>query len=371
MTELVATPRMAATVLVLAPLENTTHGSLSSCDVASHQDFLRKRGSRGGSGGHSGQGAVGLPEQQYRVLFVKRHAKAGFMASRYVFPGGVVEAFDGDQRWRRAVAGSDCEACEFGFGDAIRTHRSAADADASQAGEHVAYRVGGLRELFEETGMLLASDNDNQKNSNVKCSLVTRFDDAAHVEREREAVCDDATRFLSLCERLGVSPSVKSLQLWSRWITPPFEKRRYDTFFYIAPLRDDAEIPDYIQHDGKETVHTAWYTPKDALDLALAGKILLAPPTMYTLVELAQYATIDAVVRAAQQRAKSAAQPILPATTRDERGFSIALPGDYTHSSSSPADVAAKRLNRVLLSSDDKRWHVIRSSSASMSNSKL
>ena len=44
------------------------------------------------------------PEHGYKLLFVKRHAKARFMPGYHVFPGGIVENSDFDAQWSSLIA---------------------------------------------------------------------------------------------------------------------------------------------------------------------------------------------------------------------------------------------------------------------------
>jgi len=109
------------------------------------------------------------------------------------------------------------------------------------------------------------------------------------------------------------------LHAWSRWITPEFEPRRYDTWFYVA-RQPDGKIPADV---GGEADWSGWVSPKDAL--AKHGEAML-PPTAVTIHELAQHMTVDSVLATAEGRDLS---PIRPAFVPDGAGGGhLALPGD-------------------------------------------
>jgi len=85
---------------------------------------------------------------------------------------------------------------------------------------------------------------------------------------------------------------------WSRWITPEFEPRRYDTAFFVAALPAGQLTRDV----SGETESTIWMQPRQAVDDHIAGRALMLPPTVTTLREVQGYATAAEAVRAAAGR---------------------------------------------------------------------
>jgi 8-oxo-dGTP pyrophosphatase MutT (NUDIX family) len=110
----------------------------------------------------------------FEVFLVRRHRGARFMASSFVFPGGVAEP------------GEDA-------------------------------RTTAARELFEEAGVLLVS---------------TAVDDLASL-RARILAGEPATDVLVPA---GVAFATDVLVPWSHWITPSTEPRRYSARFFVAEL---------------------------------------------------------------------------------------------------------------------------------------
>jgi hypothetical protein len=70
---------------------------------------------------------------------------------------------------------------------------------------------------------------------------------------------------------------------WDRWLTPEFEPRRYDTYFFLARLPDRQVTRDV----GGEAEHTIWGRPVDLTDLPML------PPTLATLRGLSPYPSVD------------------------------------------------------------------------------
>jgi 8-oxo-dGTP pyrophosphatase MutT (NUDIX family) len=88
------------------------------------------------------------------------------------------------------------------------------------------------------------------------------------------------------------------LRPWSRWITPEFEPRRYDTHFFVAVMPAGQQAHDM----GGESDAAVWTTPAAALDAAARGEWLLMPPTEVTLRELLPFRDSAEVFEAAAHR---------------------------------------------------------------------
>ena len=97
---------------------------------------------------------------------------------------------------------------------------------------------------------------------------------------------------------------------WSRWITPEFEPRRFDTYFFVALLPEGQRTRDV----SGEADHTMWVRPVDALARARAGELTMLPPTLVTLAEVAAAGDLAGVARASATR--DAATPVTPRLAR-------------------------------------------------------
>ena len=93
-------------------------------------------------------------------------------------------------------------------------------------------------------------------------------------------------------------------------MTPEFEPRRYDTYFFVAVLPAGQRTRDV----GGEAAHTRWARPEELFDESLP----MLPPTRSTLRQLGRYDTIDAVFEAAATR--DAATPVRPRADFDADG---------------------------------------------------
>jgi 8-oxo-dGTP pyrophosphatase MutT (NUDIX family) len=167
------------------------------------------------------------------LLLVKRDPNARFMGGVWVFPGGAVDA---------------------GEGEGDEAHRAAA-----------------VRELAEEAAV-----------EAVDAAMLVKF---------------------------------------SRWITPPQVKIRFDTHFFLAQLPAGQEP----RVDGEECVDLGWFTPRAALDAAEREEIVLVFPTIKHLEQLAAFPSADAVLDHARERD---VEPVVPHVVMDGEVARVVLPGE-------------------------------------------
>lgn len=198
------------------------------------------------------------------VFVIKRAATMAFVPGAVAFPGGGVDARDaeGDVPWRGP---SPAEWAER-MGCSETEARSVVAAAA--------------REVFEETGVLLASPagGDEVLEPLGEERLAT---DRGRVEG-RELSFGDYLR-----ER-GLELGSDYLSLRSHWVTPEYEPRRYDTYFFAA------RMPQGQQADGRtsEAEASGWFTPQALLSFLDEGSVSIMPPTVSNLVSLTQAATV-------------------------------------------------------------------------------
>jgi len=218
--------------------------------------------------------APGRGQQEFEVLMVLRHPKSMFVPNSYVFPGGVFEKADYTDTMERFCAGIDGEKAR-----AILENLSSPEIA-------IGAWVAGIRETFEEVGLLLA----------YRDGSLVQFDTPELVERfrvYRKQLNDGIVRFEDLLRREGLALAADRLYYFSHWITPEFLPLRYDVRFFVtrAPAGQEA------LHDGVELTKHAWITPRDALRRFAERKCNMVLPTLMTMEELSRYRTIDEVIQ--------------------------------------------------------------------------
>ena len=234
------------------------------------------------------------------IFFVRRHAASAFMANAWVFPGGRLDVLDRDPRALGRLDGVDTRAL-------IARMHGVEDAEAA-----LALVVCAIRETFEEAGILLATGPDG-----AALDLARR----AALVPARQALIHDEISFPTLLVDLDVRLDGGALAYFDHWITPPIEKRRFDTRFFVARAPADQEP----RHDARETTDSVWLDAAAALARHDIGDFGLAPPTFWILGELARHTDVPAVVDWAAERPVPAVRPTV--VTADG-ALCIALPGD-------------------------------------------
>lgn len=194
------------------------------------------------------------------VFVMRRVSTMAFAPSTWVFPGGGVDPRDrgADLPW------SGPSACQWG---------EALGASPAQAEAVV---VAAAREVYEECGVLLAGAG----------SAVVDDVPAVAGPSDRANLLDRTWSFSEMLRARGLTLRSDLLRPVDHWITPHFEPRRYDTWFFVALLPDGQQADDATT----EADQCEWMRPVDLLARADAGQAALMPPTRVQLEWLSGYA---------------------------------------------------------------------------------
>lgn len=123
-------------------------------------------------------------------------------------------------------------------------------------------------------------------------------------------------------EEAGITVRPRDLKPWSWWITPAEEPKRFDTRFFLCEVRADV----VAKIDEHEAVAFGWFTPRGALDAYQRGDIVLAPPTLCTLEDLAPFTSVSDAALSVRRPLRAVCPRIVAAD-----GLVLALPGDPLH----------------------------------------
>lgn len=225
-------------------------------------------------------------EDGLQVLLLKRHRASGFVPGAYVFPGGRIDEADGDARLV-----TNCAVPE-------------------RAGVPAHYWYGAVREVFEETGVLLARDAEGVWAPDASSS--------EEIEAWREKLMNDATSLIEIVEKEKLTLVLDEVVYFSHWITPEAEPRRYDTRFFAAALPDGRQI----RADEREMIDALWIAPSEALERFSANRLPMVFPTVRTLQDLAPYGSVDEALEALRNRK---VEPVLPRLVRTDDGVGIVI----------------------------------------------
>jgi len=209
------------------------------------------------------------------VLMVRRHARSDFAGDMHVFPGGAVEE-------------ADCEEGMASLCDGMCTEDAASIlGDVSDPARALGLFVAGIRETFEEAGILLARESSGE-------FVSYRDERAAHFAAIREALRDEKLAFNDMIAAENLKLAAGSLVYFAHWITPEFSPIRFDTRFFLAPA------PQYQEalHDNVETTAHLWITPQEALARSENGTFAMLPPTIINLMALTRFSTVQEALHA-------------------------------------------------------------------------
>ncbi|MFD3307796.1 NUDIX hydrolase [Streptomyces sp. NPDC058656] len=207
------------------------------------------------------------------VHMLRRRASMAFAGGAYAYPGGGVDPRDDDRQIRWA-----------GPTRAWWASRLGVDETAAQA-----IVCAAVRETYEEAGVLLAGLTED---------TVVGDTTGEEWEADRAALVARDLSFAEFLERRGLVLRSDLLGAWTRWITPEFEPRRYDTWFFVAALPEGQRT----RNVSTEADRTVWIRPADARDGYDKGDLLMMPPTIATLRQLGAYATAAEALAAAPER---------------------------------------------------------------------
>ena len=180
------------------------------------------------------------------VFLVKRNEKLAFLGGFYAFPGGQFDATDAE-----------------------------APVENCSSPETLVAISCAARELFEETGILLARGGETLTSG------------------QRASLLDDLTSgrlsWPDLLKHYNLHLDANDFTFVGRWVTPPFSARRFDTWFFLVkcPPKQQPHITKGELESGE------WISAKSAHERWQRSEMLAVPPTLHALKTLAGGMTDD------------------------------------------------------------------------------
>jgi 8-oxo-dGTP pyrophosphatase MutT (NUDIX family) len=221
---------------------------------------------------------------------VRRHERSSFGAA-YAFPGGVVDE-------------DDAAVHEYCTG--LSTLQANSRLGVKENG--LDYYSAAIRELFEESGVLLAGLVDLDEDLNAI----------------RDALNDGSESWSEFVMRSQLELHCDQLHYISHWLTPIGEPKRYSTRFFFAEL-PEGQI---AVHCGGELTDSRWITAHDMLEAGREGVVELHFPTIKTLESIARHKTLEALVEWASSCVEWGVTSMFPAIIERDGRREIVLPGD-------------------------------------------
>ncbi len=218
----------------------------------------------------------------FDVLLLKRPSSSRFAAGAYVFPGGTIDPGDAEPVLRSRLP------------------------NISPAAEPAAV-FAALRELFEETGLLLSDERP----------------DADEVTRVRRELLENRLSFGMMLEDHNLSFTSLDVCYFARWVTPIQFSRRYDTRFFVTAL--PADRFDFEPDLTDEIDDFVWLAPARAVELFRGGRLPMLFPTRVTLQGLVDFGSVEEMVTVFHARL---IEPLTPRLLIRDNSIRPVLPGD-------------------------------------------
>jgi len=239
------------------------------------------------------------------TLMLLRPVEAEFAPRAQVFPGGAIDSDDSADGWDQLLDLGSATDRDLALGSA-----------EPQIGTAVSYVVGAIREVLEETSLLLGIGPD-------------QFPGAAWADEQRGQLAAGVASFADVLRSADLKLRPSPMVFFANWITPEIMPRRYDTRFFAARApQGQAAVAALGEIQSLE-----WIAPALALERAENDASTL-PPTKRALGMLARYRDVDEAI--AGLAAVRDVTPILPRVVsasdgtgpEGAMGFKVLMPGD-------------------------------------------
>jgi 8-oxo-dGTP pyrophosphatase MutT (NUDIX family) len=223
--------------------------------------------------------------QNLEVLLMQRSTHDSFMAHASVYPGGAVDESDADDSLLKFCRNFDVNKAKALFKNNDMDERAA-----------FGLFFAAIRELFEESSILLAVKSSGEP---------LEKPDLERLHHHRSKIHEKEMTLTELAEIEGLIYTPEALVPFAHWITPVFQKKRFDTWFFLAGLPKGQSA----YQDNNELTSALWIKPEAALQMNDTREILLMPPTLMTLRELASFSSIEVLFSHASAKDIPTVQP--------------------------------------------------------------
>lgn len=205
----------------------------------------------------------------FEILLTRRPPQMRFLGGFYVFPGGSVHKDDYSAKVLDQCRG-------LSENDAQRILGNKHNADLA-----VGHWIAGIRELFEEVGVLLCESRSGAPIDLRDETTKKRF------ETKRQAMVREKLGFAEFLESEKLCCDLSRMIYFFHRVTPEFYPMRFDTRFYLAMLpAHQTPLP-----KSEEVTHSVWMKPAAALAQGYESDFPILPPTTTVLEDLAEIDT--------------------------------------------------------------------------------
>ncbi|CAH8573935.1 unnamed protein product [Dicrocoelium dendriticum] len=173
------------------------------------------------------------------------------------------------------------------------------DTKQSSLQAHIGLRLCALRELFEETGLLLIEDGSRANDASAAGIVLSPSETTKWHSRLRL----DPAAFLLLYASIGCRPPLLSLKEWSNWMPPDEYSPRFDTMFFFVHLHSFESCATHTNPILKLTDEAYELYADEPLSFLPISLHRFIPPQAYELGRLSQFPHLNQLATFAAQRA--------------------------------------------------------------------
>ncbi|CAF0772133.1 unnamed protein product [Brachionus calyciflorus] len=282
----------------------------------------------------------------YKIILLKRNSKMRSSPNFHVYPGGKYDkTIDESLDWldiffntkQLSEIRSNPILLRKRFFNGLINQNSLGNLMISKHDDEklllpleISYRLCAIRETFEETGLLLATNKSSDNFKETKSKILTNYckDNLNDIKSWHRLIKKDSSEFINMFLKLNLMPDIFGLHEWSNWITPIHEKIRFDTYFFTCflPSVPSQELFD-INKDEVDTLEL--YTPSEALEKHKHKEIKFIPPQLYEFNRIQRFRDFDKFSEYSFTRQNYGLHPWLPKFVNN--GKIGLLPGDYMY----------------------------------------
>ena len=203
---------------------------------------------------------------------IRRQKSMRFLGGYYAFPGGKLEPADAGTAMFDRCRG-------LGPADAEQALPSLEGIPA------LTFWVSAARELLEETGVLVARDEDGRPIDGRDRAVARR------VETIRQALVADRAPLHGLLTQEGWYLDLAPFRYLSHFITPPSSPIRFTARFFLAPV-PAGQAARLIEDEASEGF---WLEPAEGYRRFHQGEMPMAEPAYSGLAYLSEFESLDAL----------------------------------------------------------------------------
>ncbi|MBY9004427.1 MAG: hypothetical protein KGD73_10680 [Candidatus Lokiarchaeota archaeon] len=206
---------------------------------------------------------------EFEVFMVKRHGNARFLSDYHAFPGGSIDKQDLNEESKSRLIGID-----------KNTLNNLKDVCEDPA---ILWIIA-IRELFEETGLLIAGNDETNP-----IGFIEGFTKKFNIYQA--ALQEKKINMTTVLVTENLYYTANKLVHFGRYITPELSPIRFDTQFFLCEFPHDQNINLFLD----ELTEGQWGSPKQFIKKFRNKEIKLIFPQYSTLKRLKRYRTIREV----------------------------------------------------------------------------